>query len=162
MRTEVRCTNTECDSCVPNAFGEGKHFWHIQLVEGEYNYRARCPQCGSDAQPMRVVTENSRFALGKIVFTSGVVALVMQDREFKPGAEDEVRRLLTRHASGDWGDLDDEDKVQNDRSIRYDLRPGHVLDRTRVLSAYQLLGEKVWIITEAGRHETTVLFPDEY
>lgn len=66
-------------------------------------------------------------------------------------------RLLNRHVHGDWGELDPEDKEANDRAIT---------DGTRILSAYKeghgKWERKLWVITEAGRHVTTVLFPDEY
>ena len=55
---------------------------------------------------------------------------------------------------GDWGDLDNEDKQENELS----LKEGY-----RLLSAYKKEGlPKIWIITEADRSATTVLFPEEY
>ncbi|MDE3075945.1 MAG: plasmid related protein [Chloroflexota bacterium] len=62
--------------------------------------------------------------------------------------------LLFRHVSGDWGELDEEDKAENELSLR---------EGFRLLSAYTLRnGEKIWIITEADRSVTTLLLPDEY
>lgn len=61
---------------------------------------------------------------------------------------------VSRHLTGDWGDLEVEDKVENELSLR---------EGFRLLSAYHLPdGTKVWIITEADRSVTTVLLPDEY
>ena len=61
---------------------------------------------------------------------------------------------LRRHAQGDWGELDDEDKRANDQAL---------LDGTRLLSAYRdEHGVKFWIITEADRSATTVLMPEDY
>jgi len=61
---------------------------------------------------------------------------------------------LTRHRMGDWGKLGDEDKQENELS----LKEGY-----RLLSAYKTDGlPKIWIITEADRSATTVLFPEEY
>jgi len=37
-----------------------------------------------------------------------------------------------------------------------------LIDGSRLLSAYTLDGEKIWIITEWDRSVTTVLFPSEY
>lgn len=55
---------------------------------------------------------------------------------------------------GDWGDLDEEDRKENDLSVE---------EGFRILSAYELYtGEKVWIITEADRSSTTILLPSEY
>jgi hypothetical protein len=65
-----------------------------------------------------------------------------------------IIRLVTRHITGDWGDLDIEDRTANDHAV--------ILGE-RVLSAYHLPdGTKVWVITEADRSVTTVLLPDEY
>ena len=67
--------------------------------------------------------------------------------------------LLARHAAGDWGDLDADDKAANESSVR---------DGSRILSAYQLgTGVRVWVLTEAvddlgRRAATTILLPEEY
>jgi hypothetical protein len=62
--------------------------------------------------------------------------------------------FLARHASGDWGDLSDADR----RANAHALKTGG-----RILSAYvTILGERLWIITEADRSRTTILRPDEY
>src|ERR1022692_4687412 len=48
---------------------------------------------------------------------------------------------LVRHAAGDWGDLDQDDKAENESA----LKDGH-----RILSAYRLADHtRIWIITEA-------------
>jgi hypothetical protein len=49
--------------------------------------------------------------------------------------------LLHRHMSGDWGDLDEEDKQTNEEAVR---------DGMRILSAYGTDDTKLWIITECG------------
>jgi hypothetical protein len=62
--------------------------------------------------------------------------------------------FLTRHAAGDWGDVDAHDWAANDRALLAD---------ERLLSAYVLpTGERLWIITEADRSASTLLLPDEY
>lgn len=61
---------------------------------------------------------------------------------------------LVRHAQGDWGDVCQEDKEANDEALK---------SGERLLSAYTLPdGEKIWIITEADRSSTTLLFPEDY
>jgi hypothetical protein len=63
---------------------------------------------------------------------------------------------LKRHCIGDWGELDVEDKRRNDLALE---------NGERLFSAYIKKGPKiwkVWIITEADRSVTTILFPDEY
>lgn len=62
--------------------------------------------------------------------------------------------LLMRHQSGDWGELDEEDKAENELSVR---------EGFRLMSAYVLSTSiKVWIITESDRSATTFLLPEEY
>jgi hypothetical protein len=62
--------------------------------------------------------------------------------------------FLTRHVTGDWGDLCDEDVAENELSVEQGFR---------ILSAYELeTGTKVWVITEADRSATTFLLPEEY
>jgi len=91
-----------------------------------------------------------RFPLGQTVMTRGVNDLIAENAAFAKL----VTESLVRHAIGDWGDLSAEDKAENDRSLQ---------DGERLLSAYEYEGlPKIWIITEADRSVTTVLFPDEY
>jgi hypothetical protein len=87
------------------------------------------------------------FALGHLFATPGVIQAVVT-------AGDDVFPYLARHARGDWGEVNEEDRLLNDRAL---------VSGTRLLSAYRLRdGTKVWIITEADRASTTVLLPGEY
>jgi hypothetical protein len=86
------------------------------------------------------------FPMGQIVATPGAIALL--DRVPASGLE-----LILRHVSGDFGVVDEEDRKANCDAIR---------EGTRVLSAYEVLGERLWIITEADRSVTTLLLPSEY
>jgi hypothetical protein len=62
--------------------------------------------------------------------------------------------FLARHQTGDWGDLDAEDRRENERSMQCGFR---------LLSAYMLAdGTRIWVITEADRSSTTLLLPEEY
>ena len=60
---------------------------------------------------------------------------------------------VSRHASGDWGELDAHDRRENQLSLKHGWR---------VLSSYPVGERKVWIITEADRSVTTLLLPEEY
>lgn len=92
-----------------------------------------------------------RFPLGQMVLTRGVADKVAVDTEFAKF----VMASIARHAAGDWGDLGEEDKAENELS----LTRGNL----RLFSAYERPGmPKIWIITEADRSATTVLFPEEY
>jgi hypothetical protein len=62
--------------------------------------------------------------------------------------------FIARHVSGDWGEVPEEDKTENE---------GSLLNGYRILSAYRTkLGERLWILTEADRSVTTILLPEEY
>ena len=90
-----------------------------------------------------------KFPLGRIVWTRGVNDRIAIDTSFSLF----VLESLKRHAKGDWGNLCNEDKKENDISIDKHLR---------LLSSYQHGDWKIWVITEADRSVTTVLFPSEY
>jgi len=69
-------------------------------------------------------------------------------------AGDNPATFLARHVVGDWGDVDEDDRAENELSVR---------EGFRVLSAYHLRdGTRIWIITEADRSSTTILLPSEY
>ncbi len=91
--------------------------------------------------------KRARFALGQIVATPGALKLIAYS-QIDPWA------LIDRHVTGDWGDLDDDDKRENDDSLRHGFR---------LLSAYRTAhGERLWVVTEADRSATTLLLPAEY
>jgi len=91
-----------------------------------------------------------KFPMGRIVLTRGVYEWATVNGGFYHF----VNTCLKRHSKGDWGNLCPEDKEQNELALN---------DGSRLFSAYQhhRLPE-IWIITEADRSVTTVLFPDEY
>ncbi|MFC1961526.1 hypothetical protein ACFLWN_00540 [Chloroflexota bacterium] len=98
---------------------------------------------------------NAVFNTGQIVATRGVYDLACEDPDFAKFAQ----QSLNRHVKGDWGDVNDEDKQSNDQALK---------QGTRLLSAYNDNRfpkngiATIWIITEADRSATTILFPDEY
>jgi len=92
-------------------------------------------------------TSQQKFPLGRIVATPAAL-----DALGKSGGS--AHGLITRHATGDWGDLCEGDKQANDADMMHG---------GRLLSAYILSdGTKVWVITEADRSATTVLLPSDY
>jgi hypothetical protein len=87
------------------------------------------------------------FTLGQIVATPGALRALER-------ANQSAAFFLTRHAKGDWGELDPEDIRENEYSVAHGFR---------LLSSYTTaVGDKLWIITEADRSATTLLLPDEY
>jgi len=85
--------------------------------------------------------------LGQVVATHGALNALRRSSQ-SPG------EFLTKHARGEWGDLDDHDTEANRAALR---------DGGRILSSYKTrLGEQVWIITEADRSSTCLLLPSDY
>lgn len=88
-----------------------------------------------------------KFELGQVCATPAALE-ALQVNELNPVD------LLARHHNGDWGDLDDDDKRENDYSVQHGLR---------IFSAYNLKdGQRIWIITEWDRSVTTVMIPSDY
>jgi hypothetical protein len=89
----------------------------------------------------------NRFPLGKLVATPGALE-ALEDSGQSPS------EFIERHASGDWGDLSEDDMAENNFSVDKHLR---------ILSAYNTSkGVRVYVITEADRSVTTLLRADEY
>jgi len=105
----------------------------------------------TDEEMEGFIRSKAKFELGQLVWTRGVNEKVAEDEEFAEFAAESLKR----HINGDWGDLCDEDKQENELA----LTEGNL----RLFSAYEKEGlPKIWIITEADRSATTILFPDEY
>jgi hypothetical protein len=92
-----------------------------------------------------ILASQLKFPLGQIVITPNALGKL---------ASDEILKALDRHVQGDWGDLDKDDKLENDIALEKGFR---------LLSAYTGNdGIKFWIITEADRSSTCVLLPEDY
>ena len=87
------------------------------------------------------------FPPGRLVATPGALALLAQVNRSSV-------EFVSRHLRGDWGDLCQEDKTENEVSLKYGFR---------LMSSYPVTDNaKIWIITEADRSVTTLLLPEEY
>ena len=101
---------------------------------------------------MATETRGRLFPLGQVVATPGALEVLEE-------AGVAVGTLLARHAAGDWGDLDPEDRGLNEQAL---------VSGARLFSVYQVSAEvTVWVITngddeEGHRDATTVLLPAEY
>lgn len=89
-------------------------------------------------------------ARGRVLATRGAV------NTFTP---DEISAAIARHMALDWRDMDREDQEAN--------LDAAMTGRGRVFGAFRVRGEAgercdLWIITEADRHATTALLPEEY
>lgn len=99
----------------------------------------------ADEQPKKA--EGRLFPLGQLYATPGAIE-ACEEAGVTP------IDYITRHATGDWGDLDQEDIIANDRALE---RGG------RLFSAYTLPTDaRMWVITEADYSVTTALLPREY
>jgi hypothetical protein len=88
-----------------------------------------------------------RFPLGRVVATPGALRALEK-------AEQLPAEFLDRHVNGDWGDVPEQDRQENEHSVEHGFR---------ILSAYTTsAGEQIWILTEADRSATTILLPSEY
>jgi hypothetical protein len=73
---------------------------------------------------------------------------------FAGALDEDLNSYISRHADGDWGEVDEHDRKANEYAVEHGLR---------VLSAYMLkTGATIWVITEADRSSTTILLPEEY
>lgn len=107
-----------------------------------------CINPSSTVPPVNPASQRTRplFPLGQVVATAGVHRHLVESG-IDPWP------YLQLHQCGDWGNVPPEDARENDLSVEHGFR---------VLSAYEIGGERVWIITEADRSATTLLFPMEY
>lgn len=93
-----------------------------------------------------------KFQPGRLVATPGALEALEQSGQCPAF-------FLEKHMSGDWGEVDAEDRSLNGQAL---------VDGSRLLSAYTTLkGVRLWIITEAvgddgKRASTCILLPDEY
>jgi hypothetical protein len=97
---------------------------------------------------MQETTKNALFPLGQIVATPGALAALGK-------AGQTPLDFLSRHVCGDWGELSEDDRKENQLSLKRGFR---------LLSSYRTSADdtRVWVITEADRSVTTILLPEEY
>ena len=88
-----------------------------------------------------------KFSPGSIVATPGALAALEAS-----GAD--PMAYVVRHIAGDWGEVDEHDRRENELSLR---------EGFRLMSVYTLSNRvKIWVITEADRSSTCILLPSEY
>lgn len=92
------------------------------------------------------MTNNKLFPLGQVVITPNAMTRIPKN---------EVLHALSRHKSGDFGDLTEADKQTNLEALEH--------GGDSILSAYNSTsGERFFIITERDRSATTILLAWEY
>lgn len=91
-----------------------------------------------------------KFKLGRVFQTTSMSDAISSSADFAIF----VSQSLQRYVRCDWGDLCDEDAELNADALK---------SGDRLFAAYKYKdGRKVYIITEADRSATTILFPEEY
>ena len=87
----------------------------------------------------------AKFRLGRIVSTPNALDHLTQD---------DILLAIQRHQAGDWGDVSENDRQENELSLK---------QGSRLWSVYHSAdGIKFWLITEANRSATMVLMPEDY
>jgi hypothetical protein len=90
-----------------------------------------------------------QFELGHVVATEGASEALARN-----GSTATATWLLYRHSTGDWGEVDGEDRKINDQAL---------IDGGRLFSVYKLDdGTTLWVITEEYRSVTTFILPSDY
>ena len=90
----------------------------------------------------------------KVLFSLGSVYLTVGAREALEESNQTPNEFLAKHQSGDWGLVCEDDKRENQLSVK---------EGFRILSSYRTSQNvKIWVITEADRTSTTLLEPNEY
>ena len=92
-----------------------------------------------------------KFDLGQVVVAKDVDEKMKEDRSFRVFVQVSIDRYVHR----DWGQTCDEDVKANNRAIQNG-------ERIRAVYKQPRTDTTIWIITEADRSVTTIVFPDEY
>lgn len=91
----------------------------------------------------------ARFKTGNLYQTRGIAEAI----EESPQLFIEIIDAYSRYIGGDYGELCIEDIEANEEAIKYG---------GRILAKYETSVDDIYIITEADRTATTILFTHEY
>lgn len=87
------------------------------------------------------------FDLGQLVATPGALTALEKSGQ-------SPMDFISRHVTGDWGDIPEEDRKENQLSLENGFR---------LMSSYRTTANDVlWVVTESSRSHTTLLLPNEY
>jgi hypothetical protein len=96
---------------------------------------------------MQTTERKPLFDLGQLVATPGALAALEKSGQ-------SPMEFFSRHVTGDWGELSEDDRKENQLSLEKGFR---------LLSSYKTNArDRVWVITEASRSHSTILLPEEY
>ena len=96
---------------------------------------------------MQKTERKPMFQLGQLVATPGALAALEK-------AGQSPMDFFSRHVTGDWGELSEDDHKENQLSLEKGFR---------LLSSFRTnAGDRLWVITESSRSHSTILLPEEY
>ena len=87
----------------------------------------------------------AKFRLGKIVTTPQALVQL---------TEADILLAIQRHQAGDWGDVGEPDRPQNELALQLGGRLWSVYHTDK--------NQRFWLITESTRDSTVVLLPEDY
>lgn len=91
----------------------------------------------------------AKFELGGLYQTRGIAAAIEENPQFHI----EIIEAYQKYIAGNYGDLCEEDIQANEEAIKYG---------DRIFAKYKTSVDDIYIITEADRTATTILFYYEY
>ena len=96
-----------------------------------------------------------QFPIGQVVSTASVMEHSSASADFTSFLSESLRR----HVAGDWSDMVPEDQQSNQRAV---VRGSRIFSSYRIPAGQVARHQSLWIITEADRSATTILFPSDY
>ena len=103
-----------------------------------------------------IKTGRQTIDMGSLFTTAGVAFHIGASLPFSRF----VHGAIGRHKYRDWGDCGHHDREVNDDAL---INGGRIISVYKLPDHISIEGEsRIWIITEADRSYTTVLFPSEY
>lgn len=91
-----------------------------------------------------------KFEIGKLFMTRAVSEDMAENSQFAK----EIHESMSQYKNCNWGTLCEEDKKLNDDAVKN--------GDDRILAKYKTCSGNIYIITEADRSMTTILFCEEY
>jgi hypothetical protein len=151
----------------PSLVGDRRHNPKNGIPVDEDGNIAECPYCGCALLVTNTSTPDALLALGQITVTPGVLELFEvygKDPDDPQNAtrfelyQQMLSQWIGKHRRGDWGSVPREDWGVNRDALR--IGPDGQASNI-VMSTWYFNNSKVWIITERGRHVTTVMLPED-
>lgn len=130
----------------------GKQYGGYPAISRTQKSEHICPDCGQkQAMTQFYILTGGNYQTPAINEFSNTSAKAM----------DFILKSFKRHLRFDWGEIDDVDAHLNDLATVNDSRIFSAYDIPKDLQA-ETEDKEIWIITEADKNKTTVLFPSEY